>query len=705
MKNKEKKSLEEALYDLSHALDEKPRRVSEETELPTSGEDIADEFTDLDDFDVDSTEETVDKVEESEIEMDDEIIEEEDTVEEKELDAKEDKIEEKNKEEDDEEETTGGKRALVLFIVLLIIFTSIGIMFIFNKKDDDTKVGSKKSNTNAEKTYTASFNGNGIEIEVDALKCNTKSTSCTIIAPAVEIDGMLGWSTSPDGTDIIKVGDQITLTSDTTYYVIVDQAEEQTFTVKLEANGSSVAEGVKTLSCTTRGVACTVDMPSFSRNSWRVLGWSDSTTGEIVTTAAGKITLNATNNGKTYYAITEQTLTATFTANNATISKTTASCTTRTNTCSVASPTISRSGYTTFGWAVNANEPIVYGSGSQIPLTGNTNYVAISERTFTATFSGEGATTASASCNARGNSCVITMPNINRTGWTVNGWATSANERTNFIAPRAEQTISGNTTYHAITSRTLTATFALNGATSVSTGSRSCTIWNTATSCNVTGRAPTITRNNFTITGWNTNATATTSILDVNGNIPALTADITYYAITTRTVTATFTQNGATSIGYNSRSCTIDNANTSCAVQAPTVTATNRVVFGWSTAANQYTFILAGGNITLTANTEYLARFGFSAVFNSTDRVTSMDLPTTNAAQCTATPTAITCICFAATTNSATCAITTPRIVSTSNVWSRSATGNSNNVNGNTNLTLSYTLNSLNRPDHTYYGR
>ncbi|MEI3508601.1 MAG: InlB B-repeat-containing protein [Bacilli bacterium] len=72
--------------------------------------------------------------------------------------------------------------------------------------------------------------------------------------------------------------------------------------------------------------------------------------------------------------------------------------------------------------------------------------------------------------------------------------------------------VSANTTYYAVTKSTsaYTATFNTNGATSVGSSSLSCYRYNGASSCNVT--APSITRSGFTIIGWNTTASATTSI-------------------------------------------------------------------------------------------------------------------------------------------------------------------------------------------------
>jgi hypothetical protein len=79
------------------------------------------------------------------------------------------------------------------------------------------------------------------------------------------------------------------------------------------------------------------------------------------------------------------------------------------------------------------------------------------------------------------------------------------------------------------TVRTITATFNPNGAASIGATSRSCTISGTSTSCTVT--APSITRANYRIRGWATNASGTGTIVRANSKI-TLTTNATFYAIT-----------------------------------------------------------------------------------------------------------------------------------------------------------------------------
>ena len=100
---------------------------------------------------------------------------------------------------------------------------------------------------------------------------------------------------------------------------------------------------------------------------------------------------------------------------------------------------------------------------------------------------------------------------------------------------------------------TLNANWNANGATLSSTAQSTCTlaaVYNNntqATSCTVT--APTITRANYDIIGWNQSASATTNDTSYNTSTKKLTLtsaldNSTWYAQTSKEVSATFKPNG-----------------------------------------------------------------------------------------------------------------------------------------------------------------
>lgn len=107
--------------------------------------------------------------------------------------------------------------------------------------------------------------------------------------------------------------------------------------------------------------------------------------------------------------------------------------------------------------------------------------------------------------------------------------------------------------------KTFTATFKLNGAGSISGSTISCTTSHGDNTCNI--KTPIITRNGYTIVGWNTSSSATSAAVGANSTV-TLNGNKTYYAITKKSVTASFNLNG----NITKKSCNIYNTKSSCAV-------------------------------------------------------------------------------------------------------------------------------------------
>ncbi len=194
-----------------------------------------------------------------------------------------------------------------------------------------------------------------------------------------------------------------------------------------------------------------------------------------------------------------------------------------------------------------------------------------------------------------GGSCSLKSPSIQRDSYNKIGWNIDSNAHDKLVSTEQDITISednNGTTYYAITSKQISATFVTNGATSIGTTSIPCTIYNTATACNVT--TPTITRTDGTAIGWNTNANAHKESVSAEGDI-TISEDETYYAITSKGISATFDKNGADSIG-EANPCTIYNTDTTCKVTAPTITALSGYrTMGWNLYSNSTDAIYAVG--------------------------------------------------------------------------------------------------------------
>lgn len=152
------------------------------------------------------------------------------------------------------------------------------------------------------------------------------------------------------------------------------------------------------------------------------------------------------------------------------------------------------------------------------------------------------------------------------------------------------------------TKKTYTLTLDANGAT-ISQNSVSCTT--TGESCQVT--LPTISKNGYNILGWGTSSTSKTAQYK-SGEKVTISKNQILYAITYKTLTATFNKNGATSVGSNSLSCTLYNKNTNCTVKMPSITRSGGSVIGWNRAASSdRPTMKVGETLTLNSNVTYYA--------------------------------------------------------------------------------------------------
>ena len=179
----------------------------------------------------------------------------------------------------------------------------------------------------------------------------------------------------------------------------------------------------------------------------------------------------------------------------------------------------------------------------------------------------------------------ITLPTTgaSKSGWTFVGWNTDKNATT---ALSSLTMGTDNVVLYAIYRKeavTLTANWDANGATLSSTTQSTCTlaaVYNKetqATSCTVT--APTITRANYDIIGFNDSASATTNDSNYNVSTGKLTltssnTNKTWYAITKAgaPLTITFANNNGATVASTTASCYLYGSNTSCQVDTPTVT-------------------------------------------------------------------------------------------------------------------------------------
>ena len=588
-------------------------------------------------------------------------------------------------------------------------------------------------------TLKATFNTNGAtSVGSASLTCTryNKGASCTVKAPSITRSGFTvnGWSTNKDATSGTAVGANLTLTGNTTYYALTSKGITITFNRNNAASitpsgGSASTETSLTQSCTIRNAAttCNVTSPKITApsNTPTVVGWN--TSANATTSAWSVNTAKAFSANATYYAITRKdavTRTATFTVqdtNAATTSATSATCTiaatyngkAQGTSCTAKAPTLTaKSGYTVIGW--NTNKSATSSSvanGANVTLSSNPTYYSITKNNTnlkgTFTVQDSNAVTASAtsvSCTRYNgaSSCSIKAPTLTaKTGYTAIGWNTNKSATTSSLASGGSVSISSNQTYYSITKNNtnLTATFNANGATSVGSANASCTRYNGATSCQVT--LPTITRSGFTINGWSTNKDATSGT--AAGSKVSISANTTYYALSSKGVTVTFYRNGAASITPSggsantgtslTQSCTIRNAATTCNITSPKITASSNTptVTGWSTAAgthsNQWSQNTAKA---FSANASYYAQTTKAAVTRkATFTVQDSNAVTTSATSATCTIAAT----YNGTAQGTSCTAKAPTLTAKSGYtaigWNTNKSATSSSVASGANVTLS----------------
>ena len=286
------------------------------------------------------------------------------------------------------------------------------------------------------------------------------------------------------------------------------------------------------------------------------------------------------------------------------------------------------------GWSDAAdNRTASYTSGqtvSSLSMTANRSLYAQSQKAsvqLTASWNANGASLSSTSASnctiaaayngaSQDSSCTVDAPTITRSNYDIIGFNTTAASTTNnssYNTSTKKLTLtSSNTgnTWYAVTKKTAayTATWNSNGASLSSTTSKSCYIYNTETTCTVD--APTITRNGYTIIGYNTSSSSTTNNSNYNTSTGKLTLSSsgTWYAITMNNTayTASWDDNGATLSFMTDSSCTTYNAQTSCTVDAPTITREGFTITGFNTTstatANNSSYSTSTKKLTLTSS-------------------------------------------------------------------------------------------------------
>ncbi len=431
---------------------------------------------------------------------------------------------------------------------------------IYSAKINTNNGGTLSSTASLSCTIAETYNG-----KAQATSCEVTMPTITTASSVTPI--FVGWNTSSSATtnnsSYNKTTNKLTLSSSNaskTWYLITTN-NPITYTAKVNGNNSTLSS-TSDLSCTiastyngkAQATSCRVTMPTITAPSATptVVGWNtsaDATTDISGYASSGtSLGLTSSNTGKTWYAITKKdssTYTASISANNGgTLSSTTRvycmlpityNGAVQPTSCEVAMPTITAASSITptfVGWnttsGATTNNSNYNKTTNKLTLSSSnaskTWYLITTNSpiTYTGKVNSNGTTLSSTndvSCTiastyngkAQATNCTTTMPSVQKTGYKLVGWNTSASATTNntsYTLSTNKLTLSSdnnNSTWYPIcTPNKYKVKFEPNGGTS------------SATEMDVTydspyGTLPTVTRSaskvnditiNYVFEGW-----------------------------------------------------------------------------------------------------------------------------------------------------------------------------------------------------------
>ena len=466
-----------------------------------------------------------------------------------------------------------------------------------------------------------------------------KMSGCTITSPNIDSSSntpvKVYYQNIKDDSDIWDYNADKEIGSDSEYKAIT-KSNPITYNVNYQKNGVGVSKiGKENDSCTIpssyngkkQNTSCSVDAPTIDVESgYTAIGWNFDATSHTSVVNDGKITITSDS---VLYAISRKdslVYTANFHKNGIGVSKISSthdSCMIpevfnneiQDTKCKINLPTITVEGlYHELGWSQDKEATVKATSSDDVGVHGyreidegiyldhDTDLYSISKKDqldLSVEFYENGATligNKNVSCTlkevynneARADNCVLDVPIIHRDNFDIIGYNKDPDGKTNDkdIDMSVHQinidTNNNGNKYYAISKRKVDVTYDKNGATSLSKNSDSCTIWNSATSCELT--SPSIVRDGFKIHGYSTDENATGESTDL---IPSeskyeVSENYKYYAITSKYIEDNFYINGALGLTDTSgnivnkdvsRSCTIYNKDTKCSITTPAIAA------------------------------------------------------------------------------------------------------------------------------------
>lgn len=370
--------------------------------------------------------------------------------------------------------------------------------------------------------YTVTFDTNG-GTTVASKEYNYAAQLGTLPTPTRTNYTLKGWFTSKTGGT--RIQPETTVTGNITYYAQWETSVVPDMTVTFNSNGGTNVSSRKVKKGSPVGT-----LPTTTKGTDFLDGWYTALTGGVRVTEGTTVTGNVT-----YYARWTEGVYVTYNGNGGTVNannQVTYQTHHKKGSAVATLPSAARTHYTLNGWFTAATG----GTRVTAPVTVNqtvTYYAQWLTNKYTVTFK-DGSTTVN-SRQIDYNVGVGTLPTINKTGYTFNGWYTLQTGGTKVTTTTK---VTGNITYYAQWLSDLVVTFNPNGGQAPSFATKYVAIGD------VLGNLPTSTRVGYTFNGWFTLATGGTKVTTAT----KVTSNITYYAQWIADLTVVFESQGGSTV-------------------------------------------------------------------------------------------------------------------------------------------------------------
>ncbi len=449
-------------------------------------------------------------------------------------------------------------------------------------KSEEISIDIKDSDFNKKEQVAITFYSNGASsISNDFLSCTKNNDKCNLTLPSITRENatIIGWSSKKDAKDKeYSVGEKIEIKENMKLYAVTTEKVTAIFNKGFADDITSLKE-----ECTLYNddKYCFITAPNIIYSSGKIIGWNTNQQGNtVLVSPKSTIKINKNTN---YYTLVYKEIIINFNKNGADeISSNKETCRLKNNnaSCYIKTPTITKENSNVLGWSTSSEATTAsIQANTDLLVNANMNLYAITRKDITITYEKNGSDSITKTLdkciiyNAH-KSCDITFPKINRANAGIIGWSTNKDSKDAEYEEKEKISVHDSKTYYAISYKEVTAKFEFNGSDELSKISEKCSFYNDSNGCSIT--TADIKREGWTVHGWNTNKNATSETVKEKAKTN-IKNDTTFYAITSKKITATFNKNTADSLGGCtnptstgcSESCYVYNTNNSCSVKIP----------------------------------------------------------------------------------------------------------------------------------------